>query len=501
MPNILKVGVLQKQSPSMFRLWQEREFRLYPVVLAYSDSRDWVPALKQHIPLGRIEAINWYGTDFELVVNRDNEKRTYKLRANTETDAMAWVQAVQAAKLSIFSGAWSIHGMSSVFMTINGITLICPTTGTASCLSVQNGAVSMESEGKRVFALMGNGMHLNDRIHWSSGETWERCMDMSDADTSCMLGGRFKRTERIGGGCFGEVYLCLDLETHLEMAVKFEDPQITATSSQLENEAEILKMLTAKSGSQQPYGFTVPVFFFSQDCNCAAIVMPLLGKSLEDYLECSGGRFSDKTVLMLADQLTCRIEFLHSKGIIHRDIKPGNFMLGVNEKCHHVYVVDFGLSKRYYSFGAHIQFREGRRFTGTVRYASINSQLGYEQSRRDDLEAVGYVFAFLLLGALPWSGLIGDTLEARHEQIRETKQRISLGDILNGFPSSFATYIQLCRDFHFFERPDYCRMRALFVDDMCNAGIVSDYRFDWCTGAELAIEPLPPWIPPPQPDD
>merc|ERR1740121_2880022 len=102
-----------------------------------------------------------------------------------------------------------------------------------------------------------------------------------------------------------------------------------------------------------------------------------------------------------------RLQGLHAKGLLHRDIKPENFLVGLGANAHKVFAIDFGLSKRFRDSRtrAHIPFREGKRLTGTARYVSINTHLGLEQSRRDDLESVGYVLLYFLRGSLPWQGL------------------------------------------------------------------------------------------------
>ena len=117
------------------------------------------------------------------------------------------------------------------------------------------------------------------------------------------------------------------------------------------------------------------------------VVVDLLGPSLDDLHALCGRKFSLKTTLMLGDQMLQRIEYLHSKNFIHRDIKPENFLMGLKRQSHVAYLIDFGLSKRYRDSKnhQHIPYKENKNLTGTARYASINSHLGIEQSRRDDL--------------------------------------------------------------------------------------------------------------------
>ena len=134
------------------------------------------------------------------------------------------------------------------------------------------------------------------------------------------------------------------------------------------------------------------------------MIMEFLGPSLSDLFHFKNKKFCLTTVLLIGIQMLQRIEFIHEKGFIHRDIKPENFVVGLNEKSNTVFLIDFGLSKRYKekNSGQHIPYRENRYLTGTARYASLNAHLGVEQSRRDDIESIGYVLVYLILGKLPW---------------------------------------------------------------------------------------------------
>lgn len=146
------------------------------------------------------------------------------------------------------------------------------------------------------------------------------------------------------------------------------------------------------------------VHWYGQEGDYKCMVMEMLGKSLEDLFQSCARKFSLKTVCMLADQMLTRLEYLHSQSFIHRDMKPDNFMMGQQMKRTQVYLIDFGLSKRFrdVKHGEHIRYRDGKSLTGTARYASVNTHMGVEQARRDDVEALGYILIYFLKGQLPW---------------------------------------------------------------------------------------------------
>ena len=213
------------------------------------------------------------------------------------------------------------------------------------------------------------------------------------------------------------------------------------------------------------------------------LVMDLLGESLEDLFNRCGRRFSLKTVLMIADQVLLRLEYIHSKSFIHRDIKPDNFLIGRGRRSNIIYVIDFGLAKRYRDpkTHVHIMYRENKHLTGTPRYASINNHLGIEQSRRDDLESLGYVFMYFLRGSLPWQGLRANTKKQKYQKIMEKKMATPVDLLCKGFPDEFRIYFEYCRALRFADKPDYSYLRRLFKDLALRNEIEYDGNFDWRT--------------------
>ena len=223
--------------------------------------------------------------------------------------------------------------------------------------------------------------------------------------------------------------------------------------------------------------------------------MELLGKSLEDIFQAQQKKFTVKTVAMIGIQMLDRLEFIHSKNIIHRDIKPDNFVLGLDNKSHIIYILDFGLSKKFRSSRTHqhIKFSVNKKLTGTARYASINALKGCEQSRRDDLEAIGYVLLYFLRGSLPWQGLHVNKGEDRYKKILQKKKGTSAEDLCKGFPNEFVEYINYTRNLEFEADPDYKFLRGLLTTVLEKQNSQFDFYYDWLTEKpnitdEIAVE-------------
>lgn len=148
--------------------------------------------------------------------------------------------------------------------------------------------------------------------------------------------------------------------------------------------------------------------------------------------------YNHHIVMLLCQNKISRIEYIHSKNFIHRDIKPDNFLMGLAKKGNLVYIIDFGLAKKFRDprTHQHIAYRENKNLTGTARYASINTHMGVEQSRRDDLESLGYVFMYFNRGSLPWQGLKAQTKRQKYERISEKKMATGVDELCKGFPGT-----------------------------------------------------------------
>lgn len=222
------------------------------------------------------------------------------------------------------------------------------------------------------------------------------------------------------------------------------------------------------------------MYWYGEEGGYSVLIMELLGKSLESLFNICQRKFSLKTVLLLLDQMVSAIELLHAKSYLHRDIKPENFVMGCGANENKVFLIDFGLSKRFRNLnGLHIPYQVQKKFIGTARYSSIYTHFGIEQSRRDDLESLGNVFIYFLKGTLPWQNVKAKTKENKYEEIINIKTSTELSTLCEGIPNEFLQYMIYCRGMKFNQRPDYQYIRKLFRKLSSKYGIEYDNIYDW----------------------
>ena len=295
-------------------------------------------------------------------------------------------------------------------------------------------------------------------------------MRVSSLDNKIFF-NKYKPDKKIGEGSFGKIYLSHNINTGEKFALKLENKNINP--SLLEQEAYILCYL---KGEGIPF---IKSFGISAEYN--VLVMELLGKSLEYFFEKMNNKFSLKTVCMLGIQMITRLQYIHNKHILHRDIKPDNFIMGLDKNSWKVYIIDFGLSKKYRSSRTlkHIKFSEHKKLIGTARYASINALAECEQGRRDDMEALSYVLMYFLKGNLPWQGLKINKKDDRYRKIYEKKKETSAEELCKGFPKEFCEFVKYTRQLEFEEEPNYDYLRNLLKKVMKDNNLEMDYVYDW----------------------
>nr|GMD30496.1 casein kinase 1-like protein 2 isoform X2 [Ipomoea batatas] len=244
------------------------------------------------------------------------------------------------------------------------------------------------------------------------------------------VGNKFRLGRKIGGGSFGEIYLMIIIILHSALSCIQEN--VKTKHPQLLYEAKLYKLLQGGTGIPN-------VKWYGVEGDYNVLVIDLLGPSLEDLFNFCSRKMSLKTVLMLADQMINRVEFVHSKSFLHRDIKPDNFLMGLGRRANQVYIIDFGLAKKY-------------------RDSSTHQHIPY---------------------SLPWQGLRAGTKKQKYDKISEKKVSTSIEVLCRGYPTEFASYFHYCRSLRFVDKPDYAYLKRLFRDLFIREGFQFDYVFDW----------------------
>jgi len=286
-----------------------------------------------------------------------------------------------------------------------------------------------------------------------------------------ILFNKFKLLEKIGEGSFGSVYKAESIYSHKLYAVKLE---LIKESNILEEEALFMTSINCKRIPKiKLFGYSGPYM---------VLVMELLGPSLDKILNSlPDKKMSIRCVCNIAYQMISIFEFIHNHDIIHRDIKPANINIGIGDNSKFLFLIDFGLCKKFRSSSTknHYPFEQGKNLVGNARYSSINALEGKTLSRRDDLESLGYILIYLCLGSLPWQGKISNSKEDKFYKIREIKKNISPFKLCQGLPPQFEEYIKYVRNLGYEENPDYSYLKDLFITILKNNNWEVDYYYDW----------------------
>jgi len=277
--------------------------------------------------------------------------------------------------------------------------------------------------------------------------------------------------KQLGKGGFGQIYLGRNIKENTPIAIKVED---SSNRSHLHAEFEILKEIQG--------GIGIPrIFKYRQGQKHNYLIMELLGKSIEKLFSENDKCFTYKTIFQIGYQMIERIQYVHYKGYIHRDIKPGNFVIGRGEKNKIIYIIDFGLSKRYIDLetNKHIPYKEGKGLTGTARYVSLFTHYGIEQARRDDIESIAYNLIYFAKGKLPWQGVKTKNKKEKHKKIMESKLANTPGILCMGLPDELEKLLNYSRKLEFEEEPDYKGIKIMFKNYIMNNGDTMNMEFEW----------------------
>lgn len=287
---------------------------------------------------------------------------------------------------------------------------------------------------------------------------------------SLVIERKYKIISRLGKGSFGMIFKGININTNEFVAIKIEKK---TNHSTLNNEAKVYNYLDRMTGIPK-------LRTYGSEGNYNYIVIDLLGDSLTKLKQIHTNIFSMSMIIFLGIQMLQRIEEIHKKGIIHRDIKPDNFIINnKNNKYdkndnNKLYIIDFGLAKRYIEpNNTHIQMTEVKGIVGTMNYISINVHTGITPSRRDDLESLFYVLYFLIKGKLPWEDINTIDEKERSQQIKREKlnlinKNININKDDKNIPDNLFTYLNYCRQLTFDETPNYKLLQTILTNTLTN---------------------------------
>ena len=282
-------------------------------------------------------------------------------------------------------------------------------------------------------------------------------MNNSLSNESLSIGNNYKLylRNKLGSGAFGDIYKGIKTNNNKKIAIKIEKIK-KQNNLQLKNETEILSFLQGGLGIPKIYDYI-------RTSKYNFMIFELLGINLDELFHLYNKKFNNNITIALGLQMIERLEFIHSRHIIHRDVKPENFMIGKGKNDSIVYICDFGLSKRFRDkkTGLHIPYKNGKHFIGTAVFASIYTHLGIEQSRRDDLESLAYILIYFSKGVLPWMKVKGKNRKEKYSKVLSLKININISDLCSGLPEEYSKFLKYVRDLQFEDKPDYDYLKNL----------------------------------------
>ena len=300
---------------------------------------------------------------------------------------------------------------------------------------------------------------------------------------------KYKPIEQISKGNYSLIYSGINIETNESVAIKLESRNIKEENQLLPNEIFYLYKLRHSPG-------IVRIITTGRTKKYNILIEPLLGSTLYSLYLDHNKNFTLKDICLISIQCITRLESVHNKGIIHCDIKPENFSIGLKDK-RIIYLIDFGLSKKYRSDRTkrHIQFNITKTMCGTARYASMNALSGLQLSRRDDLESLSYMILYFLLKKLPWQGITAKNLEKRYKKIYDKKAELEKWDKFKELPTQIQNFVKYCRSLGFSQDPDYKLMKSYFYDLMNINNFYDDKNFSWILDKSIIGSKMPEFFP------
>jgi len=312
---------------------------------------------------------------------------------------------------------------------------------------------------------------MSSQFAIEDGETKDRKPSRPGPENSVLF-DRFRLITKLGEGSFGIIFKGIDTVNNQLVAVKLETNK-SSSNNQLKTEAKIYKEMEGTAINKTVRWPKMHCFGSDKSGNYI-MVMDLLGPNVEYLLQkTTHRRFAPVTVAYFAEKMMSLVELFHLNGFVHRDLKPQNFVIEYCEEAYpkypEVYLIDYGLAKSYIESDkrTHAAFAQKKSLKGTVRYSSINTHLGIDQSRRDDMQSLGYILLYMLLGRLPWQNLMKnrDKREAYHHIMilkMNTPAEKLVSDLPDSIRTSMLSYLVYVNSLKYHEKPNYAYCRNLF---------------------------------------